>query len=161
MKFKKALHSTHPILDYSYNHSFSKVRIVSPEIVHDLTQHGVGGKKTFTLEWPRHIATHLVHHFTRGYFDGDGSAYHWENGHKSQTTFSVTGNHAFISSMQAILAKHCDLRSTSLQQRKINTPIFTMLYCGNAQIKRIHDFLYNDATVFMTRKKIAMDQCAD
>ena len=48
--------------------------MVSNKLVSDIEKLGVIENKTLVLTFPE-LPTELVHHFIRGYFDGDGSVF--------------------------------------------------------------------------------------
>ncbi len=41
----------------------------------DLCKHGCVPNKSLILEFPKTVPSDLIHHFIRGYFDGDGSVF--------------------------------------------------------------------------------------
>jgi intein-encoded DNA endonuclease-like protein len=53
--------------------SSSIITVSGKWFVDDLQRHfSIGPRKTFVVEIDRNIPTNLMHHFVRGYFDGDG-----------------------------------------------------------------------------------------
>ena len=49
--------------------------IVSDKLSSALSKLGGTPRKSLTLEFPKFIPKHLMSHFIRGYFDGDGSVW--------------------------------------------------------------------------------------
>ncbi len=52
--------------------NMSIFRIHSDKISRDLYKLGAGDNKSLTLKFPTRVPNHLLSHFVRGYFDGDG-----------------------------------------------------------------------------------------
>jgi len=142
------LKSSHPIKKYYYNQSYavSRIYIKNKKLACLLKKHGVMERKTNRLTVPE-IKIH-TRHFMRGYFDGDGSI----SGTNYRPYFSVTGHLPFISEFQEKLMKYCGLNKTKIHYYK-HTSAVSLGYCGRKQLRKIFHFLYDDATVFLRRKK--------
>ncbi len=159
-KFNLCLDSEYPISIEENAHrnkqNFARVTISNFKLCSDLIDKGVTPRKTMTLRFPDKIPPHLVHHFIRGYFDGDGCITTNGSGHGS---WSLTGTEQFLISTQNILIENCGLSRTKFtQRRKNNNVIKTMLYFGNGNITKLYNYLYNNSTIWMDRKKIKMEQ---
>lgn len=122
------------------------INLHSREFSKKLSSVGIPPKKTEILEFPC-IDENLIHHFIRGYFDGDGSIGTYNN----NKVFTIAGNKSFIEKLQFILIKNCCLNKTKIKDTK-NKNIGVFSYCGNIQNNRIKEFLYKDATIYMERK---------
>jgi intein/homing endonuclease len=135
-----------------------KLVINSKKISYRLSDLGVVPSKTFKLKFPNFIEEHLIHHFVRGYFDGDGNIHY--NKSCKQLMFSITSTENFLLSLQEILIKNCFLNKVKLgtrhPERKHN--IRQLAYCGNNSVRRIYEWLYNDANIFLSRKKLYYDK---
>eukprot|EP01084_Bolivina_argentea_P312304 540679_1 len=99
-KFKTALQSTYKLSLYKTNfgtcaavHSISNNSLAT-----SLIQLGCIPRKSLTLEWPNNIPDEFVHHFVRGYCDGDGCI----RFDKQSGSFNVTilGSPSFIIGLQ-------------------------------------------------------------
>jgi hypothetical protein len=131
---------------------YYKLVISSKKIVNDLKYHGCVQKKTFKLKFPLTIPDDLIHHFIRGYFDGDGSVYV----NKGVLNISLVGTIDFLTSIQNILIMKCGVNNTILDDRhpNRNNNIRALRYGGNIIINRIYHYLYDNATIFLKRKNI-------
>lgn len=109
-----------------------------------LAKLGVVPNKTFKLEFPN-IKEKYYSHFIRGYFDGDGSFPSGRHG----AGFSLVGRQGFLEKVRDILIENCKLNKVGVYKR-VN--IYTLNYGGQIQMKRITDYLYKDATIFLQRK---------
>ena len=103
--------------------------------------------KTFKIRLPIDVVPgHLMHHFIRGYFDGDGSIGRYERYYR----MSFGGNKKFLSDLQTWLSvfdivsgitscKHADER-------------YRYLNISNKNVKNLIQLMYHDATIYMDRK---------
>ena len=125
-----------------------------------LARLGMVRNKTFTLCFPTEdqVPTNLVRHFLRGYFDGDGSiakAKHRRGKptHRPSYFASFVSTEKFCECVSAILMKELGVKvymSTRFPERKNSTRQIS--FNGNLQVARFLDWLYKDATVFLSRK---------
>jgi hypothetical protein len=155
--FKMHIQSTSPI-KISKSGKYVNIRLFSKKLVHDLIQLGCTERKSLTLKFPD-INEKYLNHFMRGYFDGDGSLkiskrkYDYPN-RKRETeyktfSFDVMSSFDFIPKYQEYLCKYCDLNFTKIINRENNCYIS---YVGRNNLKRIFEFLYKDATIYLKRK---------
>jgi len=133
---------------------YYKLVFNSKKISYRLSELGVVPAKTFKLKFPNFIEEPLIHHFIRGYFDGDGNIHF--NKRTKQLMFSVTSTESFLLSLQEVLMKNCFLSKVKLGTRhpERGHNIRQLSYSGNNSIKRIYEWLYKDASIFMNRKKL-------
>lgn len=151
--FKKHINSTYPINTYK-SKSFGRVEIEycrllmsSDQLFDDLVSKGVFEKKTLILKFPDEsiVPKELQNHFIRGYFDGDGS---FKKSNDKFYAFSLCGTKEFLLKCQEILGKQ-----TKLEKRyKDNKNNYSFSIGGRLQTKKTGDYLYKDATVYLTRK---------
>ena len=129
------------------------LNISSKVMVEDLVKLGCTVKKTFTLTFPTEdqVPLELIHHFMRGYFDGDGCIYVHE---KFRCSVSLTGTYQFLDKYQEVVNKFIGKTNRlKLTKCHTNSYIYSLVYGGNQQVKKIYDFLYKNATVYLNRKK--------
>jgi len=133
-----------------------RLAISNKHISQKLTELGCGKAKTHKLTFPteEQVPNHLIRHFIRGYFDGDGCV----SGNK-QKLFSIVGTINFLIPLQEILIKELNFSKTKLDQRhkERNDNIRSLVYCGINQCISFRDWLYKDATIYLERKKIFFD----
>ena len=94
-----------------------------------------------------------LHHFMRGYFDGDGciSKCSLVNKRKVvQKSFNILGTFNFINAYKIILEKNCNINCNKICKKG---NIYSISYSGNVIINNIYNFLYKDATIYLERKK--------
>jgi len=127
----------------------SSLKIVSPTLVDSLIKHGATPKKTYTIKWPV-LPEHLLRHFLRGYFDGDGCVQLITSPYLD-AKFQFTSNIEFSTEAQLYLASNCGLSLTKLSDVN-GKGIVKVTYGGSQQVSRIGKFLYDGASVFLPRK---------
>lgn len=133
----------------------SDLVITSKQMCEDLKRFNVVPRKSLIYTFPEWMKTHpLKHHFIRGYNDGDGSFYipKLKDGRKSeQIYFSMRGTPTFLTDVRYILEKECDLEERENPIR-ISSGHGCLEYGGNGIVKKIVDYLYRDATIYLKRK---------
>ena len=119
----------------------------------DLVSKGCIQNKSKLLTFPNEniVPKELIHHFIRGYFDGDGSVTAGINpkGH-IRILIGIVGTESFLSEIRKALS----LEDTKYLYKYKNKDIHELKVGGTNVVKAIYDFLYKDATVFLERKYI-------
>jgi intein/homing endonuclease len=129
------------------------LNIYNMHISQILEKHGVINNKTFNVQFPKWLNNNLHHHFIRGVFDGDGCIF-FQNNKWNTCGFNITGTEDLLINIQDILIRNCNLNKTKLIKRfkDKNDNITSLEYGGNIQCKRIFDWIYKDANLFLYRK---------
>lgn len=83
-----------------------RISIYSKELSDDLTKLGCFQNKSLELKFPtnKQVPDKLIHHFMRGYFDGDGSICFGQG----QLRFSIIGTEDFLLKYEKIILKVLD-----------------------------------------------------
>lgn len=128
--------------------------IQNKKITEDLTKLGCTPQKSLTLKFPteEQVPKQLLRHFIRGYFDGDGCITVGKI-----PSFSIIGNTMFMVELQKIFVKSLDLNINKLHRDIRCKDLVRMSFGGTAQLMKIKSWLYQDATVFLNRKKERFD----
>lgn len=134
----------------------------SERCYNDLERFGVVENKTYKLRFPEWLIDHpLVHHYMRGYIDGDGCFGLFESEkEKSHVYFCMKGTKELLEVFHNILLKNgvCqdnERRNKLTAKNGKKHPAFdTLRYSGNGVLSKMYDFIYKDATVFLPRKEI-------
>lgn len=159
-KFKLSLNSNHPIKHYPIkpnkliktNNICVEIQIVNNLIFDSLNKFNIVPNKTKIYDMPDWILNHqLIHHYMRGYFDGDGCISHCglSLGKTLQGNFSILGTLNFIRNYKSLLIKNIQLSDVKINNRN---NIYEIKYAGNNNIRKLYYFLYKDATIFLDRK---------
>lgn len=153
-QFKKSIQSTNPITDVSSNgRQLHRIIMSSQKTVDDLISHGCIKQKSLILKPPIGVPQSLIHHFIRGYFDGDGSIF-WNQSqferHNTWTTPSYSINITSTKEMIEWIIDQVGFGNIQKESRREKTWYYTQR--GNQKVKQFCDYIYKDATIFMERK---------
>ena len=141
-------------IDISYKNSANAYRVCihSKEIASDLVNLGCIQAKSLILQFPseEQVPNHLINHFMRGYFDGDGCVYYSHG----QLAFSILGTSEFLNTYESYVLESMnrDNPTKRLHDKRLINNTESIQYTGNVQCKKWFDFLYKDATIYLQRK---------
>lgn len=160
-QFKKDINSENNINKYENNTAFGKtaycrIAITSEKLVKDLINKGVFYNKTNIIKFPtkEQVPEDLIHHFIRGYFDGDGSIIKPSKG-KTQYRISFLGTNEFLTELR----KKMNIETkTKFSKRKPTQTVEEFKFGGNKKVKEAKNFLYKNATIYLKRKKEVFDK---
>lgn len=131
-----------------------RISIYSKKVAQDLINLGCFQAKSLILNFPtsEQVPEELIHHFMRGYFDGDGSiATSAPNrGTRRQLRFSILGTNAFLDGYDKRILNV--LKRTTPNKRGRDGETYHIQYSGNKQVGIIFDYLYNNSTIYLDRK---------
>lgn len=137
----------------------------------NLSKLGVTPRKTYKeLSIPL-MEEHLLRHFIRGYFDGDGTIFvctvkgipKYMKGNICSPTENI------LKELQSVLLKFGIESTINKENRKgkiMHTPsgpclvtqdMYRLYFRKKDSIRKLYNFLYKDATIFMERKKKVFD----
>jgi hypothetical protein len=135
-----------------------RLTINNKHISQKLVELGCGKAKTEILTFPniQQVPEYLLHHFIRGYFDGDGSV---SNGKSFK--IDIISTPEFLLDLQCILKDNININVTKLNysrkySKEVN--IATLNIGGRLQCIRFKEWLYKDATIYLKRKKKVFDK---
>ena len=152
-RFKSCIGANNPIR--LYRETYCNLSLYSKHLCGKLAEYGLDQAKTYTLQLPT-LDNSLMRHFIRGYFDGDGCfSVTKRNDRKNPGSktyqFNITGMEGPLSTIQQYLVYNVGVVKNSLKKRK-STVAVTLHYSGRNVCKRILDYLYKDATIYLQRK---------
>lgn len=93
-----------------------------------------------------------MNHFVRGYFDGDGCIYRFG---KAEYRVSICGTKAFLERLRDEVSLRVGVKAGNIFCAK---GCHVLAWGGTSRIVAIRKWLYNDANVFLNRKKLIFDQ---
>jgi len=157
--FKNSVKYTGPIrveTHRKYCKQIYKVAIYSKQMRLDLISNGCVPAKSLIITFPK-LQEKLISHFIRGYFDGDGSVGIYKNSSNKEIytlrSSFCSGSKQFIEELYNFLPvnkiKHIQIRKKPIIY-SINFSVEDSLSLAN--------FMYKDATIFLTRKKEKFDK---
>lgn len=141
-------------VSYVYNKQFDsysvKAYVNSKHMSQTLSKLGVIQNKSFNCVYIDNIIPkELERHFIRGLFDGDGCFSFTMGGvnkDKAHGTFSIAnGSKEFLEDVYNIIG----INDMHIYK---NNSIYTLSTCKYDNINTLFNYLYNDATIYLTRK---------
>lgn len=111
----------------------------------DLIKWGCVPRKTLILKFPK-IGHSLLSHFVRGYFDGDGSA----TISGTRLFLQFLGTKEFLTRLKEVVGVNNKL----IQRGKI----WSFQISKISECERISGWMYKNASVYLARKKLTIDQ---
>lgn len=144
---QKPLTSAHHSLSHQLQYRLS---IRSAQISRRLKECGVVQRKTFQITFPNWLASQMIPHFVRGYFDGDG--YIGVSKYRN-TSLQIVGTESFCSSLQKIFLDDLNVK-TFIQTRypERNNNIRQLRVGGRKLVLRILDWMHRDSIIHGKRK---------
>jgi hypothetical protein len=129
-----------------------RLTINNKHISQRLVELGCGKAKTSVIKFPnlKQVPANLTHHFTRGYFDGDGSI-----SKGKYPKIDIVSTPEFLIGLQQFINKNININVTKLNwnRKYIEANICSLQIGGRLQCIRFMEWLYQDATIYLERKK--------
>nr|UWG93212.1 MAG: LAGLIDADG DNA endonuclease family protein [Bacteriophage sp.] len=151
-RFKSSLGATNPI--GLYKNTYCNLTLYSNHLCAILSEYGLSQAKTYSLQIPV-LNNELMRHFIRGYFDGDGCFSVIKRKDRTEHSliyqFNITGMEEPLRIMQMHLIDNVGVVDNGLKSRS-STSAVTIHYSGRKVCKRILDYLYKDAVIYLQRK---------
>jgi len=123
-----------------------RIGVRSTQLAEDLAKLGCVPKKSLILKFPENLPSHLVRHFSRGYFDGDGSL-----GNYHSAAFMLIGTNDFL--LKFIEYNNFPEKKKDLPgDKRYQNPFTKYLQYSGKNAANVIKYLYKDSTVFLDRK---------
>lgn len=126
-----------------------RINLNNIKLAKDLISHGCIPNKSLKLEFPTTVPDHLIHHFMRGYIDGDGCVGFYTYDKTDTFCVSILGTEKFLETFKQTLRNY-GINSNVIRKEK--SKAFSMGITGQDNLVKLYDFLYSDASVFLGRK---------
>ena len=138
---------------------FYQLQVFSKLFIQKISNLGLVMKKSTRTKIPEQIPSHLIHHFIRGYFDGDGN---WAT-NKNKKGFRITScSYGVLNQIQDILIHHKIMRPHNWIRKDLREKGNHITYFLDIGAKydliRFGDFIYKDSTIFLDRKRIIFEK---
>lgn len=154
-RFKSDINSNIPIAHKRMHlngktYDSSRITVCCTEMCRDLIDKGCIPRKSLKLHFPssRILPNNLVKHFIRGYFDGDGCV---SVKREKIIEMNFVGTSDLLNGISDFLLSEKVIYKKPTFYRKGNA--WEMFIYGADSIKRIYQYLYNDTSLFLKRKK--------
>lgn len=138
----------------------SELNILSNKMVNDLRKYDIIPNKSLRTVFPKNLPVNLYPHFIRGVLDGDGSISYYgrnkqgRNSHTKAIRF-CQGNELFLQDIVNHLNKECGIEEIKVYKEKEN--LWSISYRKNVSMIKLIHYMYDNAHVYMTRKKDLCD----
>lgn len=152
---RDALASDHPVRLERREFPAHRMSVRSPLMAADLARFGVIPNKTPTIRWPENLPPDMLRHYLRGYIDGDGGFCPYVG--RTGGRLMIASNVPFLEGVRAYLHRELGLPENKLYIR-LNPHYGVLQYGGRLQLRRVHEFLYKDATVYLPRKLAKLEE---
>lgn len=162
-RIKKELKSSHKIIECKPNKgSYSQedsiyygLYFTNKQIEKDLKELGVDSNKTTTCSFPI-IPKELERHFIRGFFDGDGSVYKTYSKKHDYEAICVS----FVGTQEMLIEIRNRLKEITGSKSKLykSKNVYDYKIGGINQCEKLYHYLYDDATIFLGRKKNVFEE---
>lgn len=127
-----------------------KFSIGSSRMSTHLLSHGIVQNKSLIVKFPKHINEQLIRHLIRGIFDGDGSITNYVIGEPNRVcSMSICGTFDVCDNIKQHLEDRLKIKANVYKTKNI----FAMYVGGRLQVSKVYDYLYNEASVYLIRKK--------
>ena len=155
-KFKNFINTNKPIGMYKNAASgLASLSINNKIITSRLLKLGLIPRKSLIIQFPKFLDNNPnVNHFIRGYFDGDGCICEKKDKNKTHLHFTIVGTSNMMEKFMDIFVKELNIFRRKIIQ---NGKVYNLHINRTEDIKKVRQFLYKDATVFMDRKKLIFD----
>lgn len=159
---RQAMRSTHPIKRHiqkinPYTRTDNTIleqcslSVNGKQLLLPLINMGLAGKKTYTLDSSviKYVPEHLIRHFLRGFFDGDGNVT-WGKKYSSGYKYiiQVAGNKDFLlGTFQKYFPSNC-----SLYKYKTSRQCYTWKLTDKRRVLEFLNYLYSNSNIYLDRK---------
>lgn len=152
-KVNKELENTRPIKDYESTKGYlnSKLWFYSKEAKDQLKEYHIIPNKTYSndFKFPETLKEEFYIDYIRGLFDGDGSI---KDTNCTPTWQIDSSSKDIIENIQQILLKY-NIETKIQEKQSKNIPLYRIYCYGQKKCRKIYELLYNNAEIFMARKK--------
>lgn len=132
-------------------------RITSKNLSQQLTKLGCVPRKSLILQFPTEdqVSEHLIRHFIRGYFDGDGSfTLRKRNNRKDCVTLStsIVSSRDFCNVLADKIKTYVNINLQISKPSNCSDKTGAVRSTGTQQVYRLLKWLYSDCEIFLKRK---------
>lgn len=127
-----------------------KLQISNKVMAEDLKKHGLIPNKSAVIKFPDFLRDELLNHFIRGAWDGDGHISDREG--CSERRASFVGTYSMCSTIKNIIESKLDIHCSISHDARKKMELYSISIAGRKQVKKLLDWLYSDADLYLNRK---------
>lgn len=146
---------------FKNSHEGFVVNFSSCLMANDLRNLGILPRKSLSFKHLLNIPKNLQRHFLRGYFDGDGTIiYSLKRRKYKEIVYQYDSLIMLIIATRELIIEvvnEFDIISYSIQQSKTKGLAYLRIQ-SNIEIKKLYNLMYEEATIFLKRKKDIWDK---
>lgn len=139
-----------------------QLAVYSNAMAANLAEYGVIPRKSTIVTFPSHLIKNMYRHFIRGIFDGDGSASFYIRPNRRSHTKAIrfcSGSREFLEQLVCFLSQEVGVSNLNLRNEKEN--LWSCAYRSKSDMEAVIHYLYDDATIYIRRKKKICDLILD
>lgn len=157
-EFLKDINSDTPI--YVNKKGYVSINIGSTKMANDLIKLGCLPRKSLVLKFPSEkiVSCNLIKHFIRGYMDGDGCISTYKKIRKNRKSPIFVCEIKFIGTYDMLLGIKKFFNSDKDILINKHSPKSYQISFSGRKYRNAVDILYNDATIYLKRKKDKWDE---
>lgn len=152
--FANHLNTSVPVNDrMDRDYPMTSIAFRSTKMTSDLKNYGIVPNKEQIITWPN-LPENLYRHYLRGEIDGDGSFPEPQHSPKrNQLSIQIASSLCYIEECQRFLIDTFGFGRTEIEHRGSKQGIYVLRYSGNRQLLSFVNWLYEDATIYLDRKR--------
>lgn len=131
-------------------HACVRLAVSDRRLADLLRSYGIEPHRPNSLTTLGHIPAKSINHFLRGWFDGDGSALVFPR-------LNFIGPRPFVEAVSKIFQDKASTNPVTLFPKSKTRDIVSLSYKGVYRCQGVVAFLYDNATIYMGRKKDRID----
>lgn len=154
-EFKKFMKTnTNVIID---NRGCCQIAIRSDKVATDLKNLGVLPQKSFNTILPN-VSKDQMPHLIRGIIDGDGSIFALKHNNKFLHSISCCGTHTLMQNISDTIFEILNLGTKPKVYDYKNRTLSEFKIYNFDDVLKLGDWIYNDATIYLKRKREVFEQ---
>ena len=135
-----------------------QLSVFSKKMAKDLSVYSIVPNKSFTTIFPDNLPADLYRHYVRGFLDGDGSVGYYARPGRSVHMKSVrfcSGSYDYLKGLVSFFHSVLDVSDAAIWREK--EKLWSIAWRRNDDLEKIIHWLYDDATIYFSRKKEKCD----
>ena len=163
-KFNELLNSDRELYyEEHFNKTYGKIEktytfsLGNKYFIEKLIELGCVPNKTLILEFPENIPSEYVHHFIRGYFDGDGNIQLRYEGKVGDVR--ILGTRSILEGIKREAEKQANV-ITSIKEYS-NRKVCALDIDGQSNIRDFLVWIYKDSNIYLSRKHALFEKFID